>query len=66
MKDLIDVFKMDELPPKTRARIIIKIGNAINDTHGINITEDIVYELVMILDPDNDVIKQERYQRTKT
>jgi len=38
----------------------------INYEHGANVTEDIVYELVMILDPENEVIKEERYQRTKT
>ena len=66
MKDLIEVFRMYELDKKTRARVIIKLGDMINYTHGANITEDIVYELVMILDPENEVIKAERYQRTKT
>jgi hypothetical protein len=66
MKNLIEVFKMEELDKKTRARVIIKLGDAINSTYGMNITEDIVYELVMILDPNNETIKQTRYQRTKT
>jgi len=66
MKDLIDVFRMAELNKKTRSRIIIKIGDAINATYGMNITEDVVFELVSILEPDNEVIKQERYQRTKS
>jgi len=66
MKDLIEVFRMDELDRETRARVIIKLGDAINSTHGMNITEDIVYELVMILEPNNETIKQNRYQRTKT
>lgn len=66
MKDLIEVFRMNEIDKKTRARVIIKLGNMINYEHGANVTEDIVYELVMILDPENEVIKEERYQRTKT
>lgn len=58
MKDLIEVFRMDELDKKTRARVIIKLGDVINYSHGANIAEDIVYELVMILDPENEVIKE--------
>jgi len=66
MKELIEVFRMVELEKKTRARVIIKLGDMINYSQGANVTETIVYELVMILDPDNEVIKAERYQITKT
>ena len=63
MKDLIDVFRMDEVDPKIRARIIIKLGNAINYTYGANITEPIVHELVSLLDPDNEEIQDARYAK---
>ena len=61
MKELIDVFRMSELPNKTRARIIIKLGNAINRKHGMSMTESLVYELVKILDPENKILSNESY-----
>lgn len=61
MKELIDVFRMNEIDPKTRARIIIKLGKAINYEYAANLTEGIVFELVSILDPDNEILKDERY-----
>lgn len=63
MKELIEVFRMNEVNPKTRARIIIKLGIAINQEHGMNITEPLVYELVKQLDPDNEEIKSDHYQK---
>lgn len=56
MKEIIDVFKMVEIPAKTRARIIIKLGIAINNEHGMSITQPIVYELVKLLDPENSIL----------
>lgn len=49
MKELIDVFRMHELSPKTRAAIIVKLGNAINDEYGMNITGELVEELLRAL-----------------
>ena len=63
MKSLIEVFRMEEVKPKTRASIIIKLGKAINDQYAMNITEPLVYELVKQLDPDNEEIKSEYYTR---
>jgi len=59
MKELIDIFRMKELEPKTRAKIIIKLGTAINNMYERNITEPLVFELVSILDPDNAILKDE-------
>lgn len=56
---------MTELDPKTRARIIIKLGKAINDTMGMNITEPIVYELVLILEPENPILADKHYLHYK-
>ena len=61
MKELIELFRMNEIDPKTRAKIIIQLGSAINDEHAMNITEALVYELVLILDPDNGILKNEHY-----
>lgn len=63
MQALIEVFRMEELKPKTRASIIIKLGIAINDQYTMNITEPLVYELVKQLDPDNEEIKSEHFAR---
>lgn len=63
MQSLIEVFRMEEVKPKTRANIIIKLGRAINDQYTMNITEPLVYELVKQLDSDNEEIKTEHYTR---
>lgn len=63
MKDLIDVFKMEEISKETRAKIIIKLGHAINGQYGANLTEPIVYELVKLLDPANPILEDKHYQR---
>jgi hypothetical protein len=63
MQSLIEVFRMVEVTPQTRVRIIIQLGKAINMEHGMNITEPLVYELVKQLEPDNEEIKNEYYTR---
>ncbi|TFD96676.1 hypothetical protein E2605_07605 [Dysgonomonas capnocytophagoides] len=65
MKSLIEVFRMEEVSKETRVKIIIKLGRAINDQYGANITEGIVFELVSILDPENPILKDERYSKAK-
>lgn len=49
MKALIDVFRMKEISALTRIRIIKKLGKAINDDIGMNITGELVDELVTLL-----------------
>lgn len=63
MQALIEVFRMVEVTPQTRVRIIIQLGRAINMEHGMNITEPLVYELVKQLEPHNEEIKSEHYTR---
>ena len=63
MKDLIEVFRMVEISEKLRAKIIIKMGNLINHQYSDNITEGVVYELVSILDPENEILEQDRYKK---
>lgn len=65
MKAIIDVFRMEEVSRETRTKIIIKLGNAINYEYGANVTEGIVFELVQILDPNNDILTNERYLNAK-
>lgn len=64
MNELINVFRMNEIKPETRASIIIKLGQAINAEHGMNLTEPLVYELVMQLCPDHK-IKNNKYYTQK-
>ena len=61
MQSIIEVFRMNEVDPKTRAKIIIKLGNAINAQMGMNITEALVWELVKALDPENKIVTDEFY-----
>ena len=61
MKAIIDVFRMTEIDPLIRSEIIIKLGRCINDEHGINITEPLVYALVKVLDPLNPILTDEYY-----
>jgi len=63
MDSIIAVFRMNEINPKTRASVIIKLGRAINDQFGMNITEPLVYELVKQLDPENPILTDEHYFR---
>ena len=62
MKELIEVFKMNDLSVETRVRIIIKLGQLINNQFGSNLTEPIVFELVRILDPENEILNTPHYK----
>ena len=61
MNDLIEVFRMSEVPAEVRARIIVKLGIAINHTYASNITEPLVYELVKLLDHTNPILEDKHY-----
>ncbi|MBS5907857.1 MAG: hypothetical protein KIC84_11590 [Dysgonomonas mossii] len=61
MKAIIDVFRMEEVSKETRAKIIIQLGRAINAEYAMNITEGLVFELVSILDPNNEILTDEHY-----
>lgn len=61
MKSLIEVFKMDVIPKKQRVDVIIKLGRAINNQYGMSLTEPLVYELVKILDPQNELLQDEEF-----
>lgn len=63
ISSLIDIFRMDEISKKTRARIIIQLGKTINESISMNLTEPLVYELVKQLEPDNNILTEEHYTR---
>lgn len=63
MGSLIDIFKMDQINKETRIKIIIKLGIALNNQFASNITESLVYELVLALDPNHPIKNDEHYLR---
>ena len=63
MKELIEVFRMNEVNIGVRCRIIIQLGHAINAEHGMNITEPLVYELVKQLDADNKDVESKKNKK---
>jgi len=56
---------MEEIKPETRARIIIKLGKAINYELASNVTEALVYEFVKILDPKNKILTNKHYLKVE-
>ena len=63
MKELIDVFRMTEIDSVKRANIIIQLGQSINNRYGMNLTEGLVYELVLLLDPSHTILQNEFYKK---
>ena len=63
---IMDVFNMENVSAETRARLIIKLGRAINDEMGMNLTEELVYELVSLIDPTNEILENEHYKKFAT
>ena len=61
MDAIIQIFRMEEVPKALRIRIIKKLGRAINDQYGSNITEPLVYELVLALNPDDPIRTDPHY-----
>lgn len=61
MKELIEVFKMEEIDKTTRADIIVRLGELINHQYSSNITEPIVYQLVMRLDPNHGILQNNQF-----
>ena len=61
MKALIDVFRMTEISEKTRANVIVKLGQLINMEYAANITEPLVAELVYQLNAEHEIFTDERY-----
>ena len=49
MKELFEVFRMEELSVETRIKVMNILGEALNWEHGSNWTEDIRAELIAIL-----------------
>lgn len=63
MKELIEVFRMDEVSKAVRVNIIIKLGEIINHQYASNITEPLVFELVNLLDPKHPQLRGTNFRR---
>lgn len=63
ISSLIEVFRMSEISPEVRERIIRKLGFAINDEMAMNATEELVVELVLALNPKSKIAEEEHYAR---
>ena len=61
MKELIEIFNMEQVSKITRANTIINLGTFINEKYQVNLTEPIVIELVAILVPNHKVLTDEHY-----
>ena len=61
MKEIIDVFNMDNISIEVRCNIIIQLGICINAKYSYNLTEPLVYELVKQLDPNNYILTDKHY-----
>lgn len=57
---------MSEISAATRIRIIKQLGASLNNQMGMNITEGLVYELVLALDPNDSIKDNEHYKRFAT
>lgn len=60
---LFEIYRAEEISKEARIRLIKKMGTAINDTLAMNATEEIVVELVLLLDPKNDIVRDEHYRK---
>jgi len=61
MKVLIDVFKMEEISKDARIDVLIALGIAINYEYSANVTEQVIYELVKILNPNHKILKDDSF-----
>lgn len=50
MKELIEVFRMEELSPQTRIKILKELGRLMNFQYAANITEPVIRELIYLLE----------------
>jgi len=66
MKEIIDVFRMNEISAKTRANIIVRLGQVINNKYGMSLTEPLVFELINYLDSTHEILKDEQFMKTVT
>jgi hypothetical protein len=64
---LIEVYRMEEISKESRADVIMALGTAIDHENAMNVTGQIVYELLKLLVPDHErVADYEAYLARKS
>lgn len=61
MKELIDVFRMEEISAEVRAYMIIELGKFVNMRYSTNVSEPLVYKLVSMLSPNHRILEDQHY-----
>ena len=59
MEELMNIFRMTEISVSARIRLLKKVGHLVNYQYSSNVTEPIIIELIMILDPNYDFSKDD-------
>lgn len=49
---LLDIYKMKEIKPETRKKLLIKMSNALDNEYAMNWTGDLVNELTLLIDAE--------------
>lgn len=60
---LMDVYNAENISDPVKCRMIIKLGRAINDSNGMNLTQELVYELIKNIDPAHEIMTDQHYLR---
>lgn len=63
MDNLIQIFRMNEISIQSRIKIIKKLGQCINHQYASNITEPLVYELILALNPEDSIQYDSHYKQ---
>lgn len=52
---LVEIYKMKELSKSARISLIKKLGCAINNEYAMNITDEVVAELVQLIERETEI-----------
>lgn len=63
MKEIIEVFRMEEVSKEARCKIIAELGELINYKYGANLTEVLVYELIYQLCPNHQILSHVKFKK---
>lgn len=55
---LVDIYKIENINPVTKANLLIELGRAINDEYSMNLTGDLVAELIATLPVNREQLKR--------
>lgn len=61
VSDLIEIYRMTEISVATRCKLLIKAGQLINNQYASNITEPLLFELLMLLDSNHPMLQDKTF-----